>query len=109
MAAETVEGAGLDEPFDRRPVDRLGIDALAEVEEIPKAAALGADADDLLGRAAANALDGGQTEDDLAVVDGELPIAGIDIRRQHLDAHFACVGNVVHHDVALAAILNLTG
>ena len=36
---------------------------------------LGAGADDLLGGAAAEALDGGQAEDDLAVRDGEVRLA----------------------------------
>ncbi len=40
--AEAIQGARLDEPLDRGIVDDLGIDALAEIEEVRKAAALGA-------------------------------------------------------------------
>ena len=49
------------------PRHDLEIDALAEVEEVAERPAVAAGPDDLVGRPAAQALDGGQAEDDLAV------------------------------------------
>ena len=109
MAAEAVEGAGLDQPFERRLVDGLQIDALAEVEQVLERPALCPRPRDRLGGAAAAALDRRQAEDDLAVAHREVRFAGVDARRQHLDAEPAGVGDVLDHDVALVAVLDLAG
>jgi hypothetical protein len=91
--AETVQAAGLDELLDRSLAHGLGVDAFAEVEEVRKPSALGADADDLLGGAAAEALDGGHSEEDttahdvksgwLALTSGGNTSAAGGVRRQY--------------------------
>ena len=83
------------------------VDPLAEVEQVLERPAFVAGADDLLGRAAAEPLDGGQAEDDLAVLRRRSRLAAVDVRRQHVDAELAGVGDVIDQHVALVAVVDL--
>ena len=76
---EAIEGAGLDQPLDRGSRNQLEIDTLAEIEEVPVGPSFLAGADDLLGGAAANPLDGGESKENLALGNRELDLAGVNI------------------------------
>ena len=67
-----VERPGLDHPLDRGLRHDAAVDPLAEVEEVLERPARLAGADDLLGGAAAEPLDGGQAEDDAVVLHVEV-------------------------------------
>src|SRR5579875_847509 len=109
MTAQTVERPCFDEPFDSSPIENSQIDTLTKVENVFEASALLARPHNLFTRTAANSFDGRQAEDNLAIMDRKFAVTDIDIRRQHFDAHFTSIGDVVCHNVALAAVVDLTG
>src|SRR5438876_10664135 len=107
--AEAIQGACLDKPLDGRARNDLQVDALAEVKEILERSALAACADDLLRRTTANALDGRQAKEDLAVGDRKVYLSGIDVWRQHVHAKPARVFDVLNQIVTFVAVLDFTG
>ena len=108
--AERVERPGLDQPLDGGLRARCaGRSRSQKSKRSLNGPPCVAGADDLLGGPAAEPLDGGQAEDDLAVLHGEVRLARVDVRRQHVDAELAGVGDVIDHDVALVAVVDLAG
>jgi hypothetical protein len=84
--AERVERPGLDHRLDRGLRDDAAVHPLAEVEQVLELAAVGAGADDLERRPAADPLDGGEPEDDAVVLHVEVGHPAVDVRREHVDA-----------------------
>ena len=84
---EGIEGPGLDQRFDRRAVDGARIEPFAEVEEAAIGSVGGPPGGDGPGRRCAAALDGRQSEADLALGHGELGPGTIHVWRQHRNAH----------------------
>src|SRR5881396_468483 len=74
-ANEAVERSGLDQFFDGGTRDDLHVDAIAEVEQIPKRARFTPGPHDLFSGAAAHAFYGGQAKDDLAAGHREFHVA----------------------------------
>ena len=100
-AFERIHGAGLDEAFDHAAVDGAQIDALAEIVERSEGAGFGAGFRDGLDRVRADVLDRAEAEADAFVGSGndgrEVEIGGIDVGREHADAHFAALVDVLDH------------
>ena len=97
--AGRVERAALHERLERPLVQDLRVDALGELPDRLERPALGAHADDRLGRCLAHVLDGVQPEVDDALDDGEVLLRRVDVRRQHVDAHLAARVDVEGHAV----------
>ena len=93
--------AGLDEALDHAAVDRAQVDALAEIVERGEGAAFGARFRDGLDGVRAHVLDRAEAEADAFVGSGddgrEVEIGGVDVGRQHADAHFAALVDVLDH------------
>ena len=90
---EGVEGAHLDERLEDALVDEPEVDPVAEVGERPEGALCLAGGDDRLDGALPDVLDGQQAEPDRRPLDGELQVAGVDVRLQHGDAEPAALGH----------------
>ena len=91
--AERPQRADLDERLEHLAVGEPQVDPRAEVGERAELAALGPRRDDRLDRALADVLDRQQPEADRVALDGELEVAGVDVRRPDLDAHAAALGD----------------
>src|SRR5262249_54930303 len=78
-AAEAVAGSGLDELLQGSLADHGKVKTVAQVEDVLEGPALLANTDDLTSSAPAQALDGGEAKDDLALRDCELDVAGVDV------------------------------
>ncbi len=70
---------------------------------------LAAGANDLLGGAAAQTLDRDQAEENAILLHGEIGLAFVDVGRPHRAAEPLGVVDVLDHDVALVAVLDLAG
>ena len=75
------------------PVRQAQVDPRAEVDEGPERAAVLARRDDRLDRALPDVLDREQPEPDRVALDGELEVAGVDVRREDRDAEPAALGD----------------
>ena len=95
--AGAVERAAADERLEHALVGHLRVDAGAEVEDRLEAPALVPRRDDRLDGADPDALHGVHAEADLALDHGEPDDAGVDVRRQHLDAHLVALVDVERH------------
>src|SRR5262249_40665531 len=93
-ATQAIHRPSPDQPLNARLRHDLEIDALTEIEQVAEWATFVAGADDLRGGAAAKPLDRRQAEDDLALLDREIGVALLHIRRPHLGAEPIRVGDV---------------
>src|SRR5262249_37526054 len=105
--AKALHGTGLDELFEGGTGYDPLVEALAEVENVAESAAVVAGAYDVVGGAAADALDGGHSEDNVVSRDGEIGDTVVEAWRQDLDAKLLGVVDVLDHDVALVAVVDL--
>ena len=88
-----IEGACLDEVFQRAAIQFVAVQPLAEIVQ----AAVGAVFTLLYHRidqVAAHAFDGVETEADAVAIDGEAAAGGVDVRRQDLDAQALALGSI---------------
>src|SRR6476620_8869607 len=108
MSAKAIKRARFDQALDGRFGDDLVIDALAKIEDVLERAGF-ASGYNVLGSAAAQALDGNQTEANLIALHGEIGFIGVDVRRPHRKAKFLGVLEMLDHDVALVAVFDFAG
>ena len=90
---ERVQRPDLDQRFEDLAVRQPQIDTGAEVGQRTELAPLLARGDDRFDRALPHVLDREQAEADRVTLDGELQMAGVDIRRPDFDAHPAALGH----------------
>ena len=82
-------------------VDETGIDHAAQLVQGLVAPLLFAGLEHRLDGGLTDVLDRGETEADLPLRHGEIEPRAVDVRRQHLDAHPAALGDVVHELVGV--------
>ena len=85
--SERPHGPDLDEGLEHLPVRQPQVDAGAQVGQRAERPALGARRDDRFDRPLADVLDREEPEPDGVTLDGELEVARVDVRWQHLDGH----------------------
>ena len=126
--AKAVESAGLDQEFERALADLAQVNAVAEILQAVKAAALVAGGEDGSDRPFADIFDGGHAEADGAAsgdgegiaeagvalrhlhgfgradLDVEVEAAVVDIGGQHIDTEAAALGDKVDHLFGLVAL-----
>ncbi len=94
--AGRVEGAALDQAFDRAFVDRARVDPLAEVPDRGDRRLL-AGAEDRLDRRVADVLDRVEPEPDRVLADDEAVVGRVDVRRQDVDPHLLAAVDEERH------------
>jgi hypothetical protein len=99
-----VEGATGDQVFEHLSVHDLAADAETELVQARERSAVLAGDDDGLDRLRADALDRAQSEPDRAAHDREVLAALVHVRRQHLDAVLAALGDVLERVVGVAGL-----
>ncbi len=91
---QAIAGATLHQRLEHPAVGQAQVEFLGQLVEGGDAAQAGADLEDGLNGALAKALDGGQTEAHAFGHDGEVPLALVDVGRQHGDTPVAALGDV---------------
>ena len=100
--AQAVQRADLDQALQGALAGGAQVHTVGEVGQIAEGAALGARLQDQVHRGLADVFDGSQAKTDggfafRAVFDGEIPAAGVDVRRQHIHTRGAAVRHVKSH------------
>ena len=107
VRTETIERPGHNQLFQHATVELFNIGPRAEVEQLAEITAVVARLNDRFDRPFADALDGADTVDDLAVVvDVEMVQAGVNIRRQNFQPHPPAL---VHQANDLLGVVHIGG
>ena len=105
VRTKAIQRTGADQRLQGALVDALEVDAIAEVEQVLERSAFGAAFDDGFHRPLADALDGTQAVDDApVVVDGELELRGVHVRRVEAQLHVAAFLDEDHHLVGVVHV-----